>query len=72
MLHCAIPYMIIMPYHQHAHVPVQGTPPVLEKKFIFAAHKSGVKCIAGAGPFVASGGSDDTIHLYDVEVQISD
>ncbi len=27
-----------------------------------------VKCIAGAAPFVASGGADDTVHIYNAEV----
>mmetsp|Transcript_2944 Transcript_2944/g.6452 ORF Transcript_2944/g.6452 Transcript_2944/m.6452 type:complete len:445 (-) Transcript_2944:128-1462(-) len=39
----------------------------LERKFTFAAHKTGVKCIAAAGHFLASGGADDTIHLYDLK-----
>ena len=28
-----------------------------------------VKCVAGVGPFLASGGADDTIHLYDIQVR---
>eukprot|EP00955_Chlamydomonas_euryale_P078547 363169-Chlamydomonas_euryale.AAC.40 len=26
-----------------------------------------VKCVASSGPYLASGGADDTIHLYDVQ-----
>ncbi len=26
-----------------------------------------VKCVVACGPFLASGGTDDTIHLYDLQ-----
>ncbi|GAX81518.1 hypothetical protein CEUSTIGMA_g8946.t1 [Chlamydomonas eustigma] len=39
----------------------------LERKYTFAAHKQAVKCVAGHGSFIASGGTDDTIHLYDIQ-----
>lgn len=30
------------------------------------AHRSAVKCIASCGDFVATGGADDQVHLFDV------
>jgi hypothetical protein len=33
--------------------------------FTHPAHKSAVRALAAAGPFLASGGADDTVHLYD-------
>jgi hypothetical protein len=30
--------------------------------------QSAVKCLVAAGPYVASGGADDLIHLYDMKV----
>lgn len=41
--------------------------PELVRAFTHAAHKSVVKSLASAGPFVASGGADDLIHLYDLK-----
>eukprot|EP00884_Botryococcus_braunii_P016839 jgi/Botrbrau1/3839/Bobra.0183s0064.1 len=40
---------------------------VLRRSFENPAHKGSVKCVAAAGPFVASGGADDTIHLYNIQ-----
>lgn len=37
----------------------------LKSLFTHAAHKGVVKSLAAAGPFLASGGADDLIHLYD-------
>ncbi|KAK9909782.1 hypothetical protein WJX75_007404 [Coccomyxa subellipsoidea] len=39
----------------------------LSRAFSFPAHKGPVKCISGAAPFVASGGADDTVHIYNAE-----
>eukprot|EP00803_Ostreobium_quekettii_P002336 evm.model.scf_2735.1 EVM.evm.TU.scf_2735.1 scf_2735:861-9416(-) len=36
----------------------------LKKAFTYAAHQGPVKCVSAAGPYIASGGSDDLIHLY--------
>ncbi|KAG2483532.1 hypothetical protein HYH03_017637 [Edaphochlamys debaryana] len=44
-------------------------PQEVVKRYTFAAHQSGVKCMAASGPYVASGGSDDTIHLYDMKAE---
>ncbi len=38
----------------------------LQSQFTHAAHKGVVKSLAAAGPFLASGGADDLIHLYDL------
>jgi WD40 repeat protein len=38
----------------------------LKRQFTHAAHKSVVKSLAAAGPFLASGGADDLIHVYDL------
>ncbi|KAG1667842.1 hypothetical protein FOA52_011030 [Chlamydomonas sp. UWO 241] len=46
---------------------VPEEPGTLARMFTFAAHKHAVKCVASCGPYVASGGADDTIHLYDVQ-----
>lgn len=39
----------------------------LQSQFTHAAHKGVVKSLASAGPFLASGGADDLIHLYDLK-----
>lgn len=39
----------------------------LKSQFTHAAHKGVVKSLAAAGPFLASGGADDLIHLYDLK-----
>ncbi|KAL6765140.1 WD40-repeat-containing domain protein [Haematococcus lacustris] len=44
-----------------------GAPAALPKHFTFAAHQNGVKCVASGGHFLASGGNDDQIHLYDMK-----
>lgn len=44
----------------------QGAPG-LRRTFTHAAHKGAVKSLACAGPFMASGGADDLIHLYDMK-----
>jgi protein MAK11 len=41
----------------------------LQRSFTHAAHKGVVKCVAAAGQYAASGGADDTIHLYDLKVR---
>lgn len=41
----------------------------LERAFTHAAHKGVVKCAAAAGPYAATGGADDLIHLYDLKVR---
>eukprot|EP00890_Picochlorum_soloecismus_P006725 jgi/Picsp_1/878/NSC_04366-R1_p21-activated protein kinase-interacting protein 1 len=38
----------------------------IKRQFTHAAHKSVVKSLAAAGPFLASGGADDLIHVYDL------
>ena len=47
---------------------VTGAPPLLRRAFTHAAHKGVVKCVAAGGRYVASGGADDTIHLFDQRV----
>ncbi|GFR40822.1 hypothetical protein Agub_g1445, partial [Astrephomene gubernaculifera] len=44
-------------------------PQDIVKRYTFAAHKNGVKCLVAAGPYVASGGADDLIHLYDMKAE---
>ncbi|EFJ41269.1 hypothetical protein VOLCADRAFT_119771, partial [Volvox carteri f. nagariensis] len=44
-------------------------PQEIVKRYTFAAHKSAVKCLEAAGPYVASGGADDLIHLYDMKAE---
>ncbi|KAK9834995.1 hypothetical protein WJX81_002961 [Elliptochloris bilobata] len=41
--------------------------PTLSRAFTFPAHKGAIKCVAALAPFVASGGADDTIHLYNFQ-----
>mmetsp|Transcript_25430 Transcript_25430/g.69083 ORF Transcript_25430/g.69083 Transcript_25430/m.69083 type:complete len:423 (-) Transcript_25430:930-2198(-) len=45
----------------------KGTPASLSRCFMYAAHQNAVKCVASKGPFLASGGGDDQIHLYDLK-----
>ncbi|GAB4814604.1 hypothetical protein N2152v2_001650 [Parachlorella kessleri] len=45
----------------------EGSPAQLTRRFTHAAHKGVVKCLAAAGQYVASGGADDLIHLYDLK-----
>lgn len=40
--------------------------PQFSRIFTHAAHKGVVKALAADGPYVASGGADDLIHLYDL------
>jgi hypothetical protein len=47
--------------------PPQTERAPLRRTFTHAAHKGVVKALAAAGPFVASGGADDLIHLYDLK-----
>ncbi|GIL89377.1 hypothetical protein Vretifemale_17193 [Volvox reticuliferus] len=44
-------------------------PQEVVKRYTFAAHKSAVKCLVAAGPYVASGGADDLIHIYDMKAE---
>ena len=44
--------------------------PQLERAFTHAAHKGVVKCAAAAGPYAATGGADDLVHLYDLKVHL--
>ncbi|KAL4529681.1 hypothetical protein Ndes2437B_g08753 [Nannochloris sp. 'desiccata'] len=46
---------------------ISAETPELARAFTHAAHKSVVKSLASAGSFVASGGADDLIHLYDLK-----
>lgn len=39
----------------------------LKRAFTYAAHKSPVKCVVRYGSILASGGADDTIHLFDLK-----
>jgi len=41
-------------------------PAKLRRSFYVPVHRGPVKCVAAAAPFVATGGVDDTIHLFDV------
>jgi len=38
----------------------------MRRSFYLPVHAGPVKCVAAAAPFVATGGADDTIHLFDV------
>uniref|UniRef100_A0A1D2A8Y5 P21-activated protein kinase-interacting protein 1-like protein n=2 Tax=Auxenochlorella protothecoides TaxID=3075 RepID=A0A1D2A8Y5_AUXPR len=38
----------------------------LTKSFTHPAHKGAIRSIAAAGPFLACGGSEDTIHIYNL------
>lgn len=42
-------------------------PSTLSRTFSYAAHKGAVKCLTTAAGLVASGGTDDLIHLYDIQ-----
>ncbi|GLC45171.1 hypothetical protein PLESTB_000427800 [Pleodorina starrii] len=44
-------------------------PQEIVKRYTFAAHKSAVKCLVAAGPYVVSGGADDLIHMYDMKAE---
>ena len=33
--------------------------------------QAAVKCVATSAPFIASGGADDTVHIYNAKVQTS-
>ncbi|KAG6549657.1 hypothetical protein Mapa_008636 [Marchantia paleacea] len=48
---------------------VQANEKELQLAFSYPAHLGPVKCIAACGSIVASGGSDDTIKVYDVVAQ---
>ena len=39
----------------------------LKTQFTYPAHKSMVKSLAAAGPYLVSGGAEDLIHLYDLK-----
>lgn len=41
-------------------------PAKLRRSFYVPVHRGPVKCVASAAPFAATGGVDDTIHLFDV------
>lgn len=41
----------------------------LQRSFIQAAHQGVVKCLAAGGQWVASGGADDLMHLYDIKAR---
>eukprot|EP00873_Tetraselmis_striata_P026041 jgi/Tetstr1/446305/TSEL_033849.t1 len=40
--------------------------PTLDRCFTYAAHQGSVKCVTAVGNFIASGGADDLIHVYDL------
>jgi hypothetical protein len=40
----------------------------MQRTFTHAAHKNGIKSLAAAGQYLASGGADDLIHIYDMKV----
>ena len=46
-----------------------GDSATLQRSFIQAAHQGVVKCLAAGGQWVASGGADDLVHLYDIKVR---
>lgn len=48
-----------------SHSPTQATSS-LTKSFTHPAHKGAIRSIAAAGPFLACGGSEDTIHIYNL------
>ena len=64
-----------MGQHTHPNLPPpphtsQATaPPTLRRSFYLPVHAGPVKCVAAAAPFVATGGADDTVHLFDVAVR---
>ena len=41
---------------------------VLTKSFAYPCHQGAVKCIAAGGGYVVSGGADDQLHIYEVQV----
>lgn len=41
---------------------------LLTKSFAYPGHQGAVKCITAGGKFVVSGGADDQLHIYDVQV----
>lgn len=41
-------------------------PAKLRRSFYVPVHRGPVKCVAAAAPYAATGGVDDTIHLFDV------
>ena len=47
--------------------PQKQDEPELTRAFCYAAHKGVVKALSSGGPFVASGGADDLVHLYDMK-----
>lgn len=41
---------------------------------IYVSHvwqQAAVKCVATSAPYIASGGADDTVHIYNAKVQTS-
>jgi WD40 repeat protein len=53
-----------MQTHQHTRKQAGGA---LKRAFTHASHQGAVRAVAAAGPYVVSGGSDDQLHLYDVQ-----
>lgn len=51
--------------------PTQATATTasLSRSFYLPVHNGPVKCVAAAAPYVATGGADDSIHLFDVAVR---
>lgn len=41
----------------------------LSQSFATHSHRASVRSVAGAGKFLASGGADDTIQLYDMKLR---
>lgn len=42
-------------------------PTTLKRIFTHAAHQGAIKALASGGPYLASGGNDDLIHIYDLK-----
>ena len=40
----------------------------LSKGLSYPGHQGAVKCIASGGTYIVSGGADDQLHIYDIEV----
>ena len=57
------------PHNPHTlHTHTQAS--TLRRSFYVPVHSGPVKCVAAAAPFVATGGADDVIHLFDVAVSV--
>ena len=42
----------------------------ISKKFAYPGHQGAVKCISTGGNFIVSGGADDQLHIYEIQVTL--